>query len=192
VTLTRHRRGEAREALLTATLFVVADGGVDAVTHRRVAAEAGVSPGSATHHFSSRDELIRAAFRFYLDQGGLLLGALSEATRSLPDPFERIGRILGGLLEQELAEVSLLRAEYELLLYASSDPELAADVRTWETRWVAFIADAFEEGGTPRPIEAARTVINLVRGFELERLLDDRLTASDFERRLELVLGPLR
>jgi AcrR family transcriptional regulator len=131
VTITRHRRGEAREALLTATLFVVAEGGIDAVTHRRVAAEAGVSPGSATHHFSSREELLRAAFRFYLDQGDQLLLALSDATRSLPDPFERIRRILGGL-EQEFSEVSLLRAEYELLLYASGDPELAADVRSWE------------------------------------------------------------
>jgi TetR/AcrR family transcriptional regulator, regulator of biofilm formation and stress response len=188
----RRARGDAREAILSSTLSIVAEHGIDAVTHRRVAAEAGVSPGSTTHHFASREDLLREAFRYYLREGDGLLGALVTATKALADPIDRIREFLGGLLEYELSASSLLRAEYELLLFASTDPPLAADVRVWESRWVAHMAAELEAGGTPRPIEGARTLLNLVRGFELERLLDATLTLDDFRRRLELLLGALR
>jgi TetR/AcrR family transcriptional regulator, regulator of biofilm formation and stress response len=194
VTFDRQRRprGDARSAILAATLQIVAERGLDAVTHRRVASKAGVSPGSTTHHFSSREVLLREAFRFYLKEGDGLLESLEVAARSAADPMERIQRFLSGLLEHELSEASLLRAEYELILFASTDDELAADVRSWESRWVAHLADALESAGCSRPMETARTLINLVRGFELERLINDRLTVADFSRRLELVLAALR
>jgi TetR/AcrR family transcriptional regulator, regulator of biofilm formation and stress response len=193
VTIDRvRRRGDAREAILAATVQVVARYGIDAVTHRRVAAEAGVSPGSTTHHFSSREDLLREAFRFYLREGDGLLDQLDAGVRTTSDPVDRVQQLLCGLLEFELAEPWLLSAEYELLLFASRDEELGADVRVWESRWVAYLAEALEAGGSLRPVEAARTLFNLVRGFELERVLDDRLTVDDFRRRIELVLAPLR
>ena len=52
----------ARARLLVATLRVIADEGLEAVTHRRVAALAGVSPGSTTQHFAPREDLLREAF----------------------------------------------------------------------------------------------------------------------------------
>jgi len=51
------------EPLLEATLAVLAREGAGAVTVRRVAAEAGASPGTVTHHFGSIDELLVAALR---------------------------------------------------------------------------------------------------------------------------------
>jgi AcrR family transcriptional regulator len=36
------------------------------VTHRSVAREAGLSPGSATYHFHTRDEMIRDAFHYHM------------------------------------------------------------------------------------------------------------------------------
>lgn len=192
MTIDRRRRGDARSAILAATVLVVGEHGLDAVTHRRVAAEAGVSPGSTTHHFSSRTELLREAFRFYLQEGDGLLVSLLEGARRQVDPLARLRTLLVGLIDAELEHPALLRAEYELLLFASADDELAADVRAWEARWVANLAEPLEAAGTARPVEAARTLLNLVRGFELERLLDDRLDGTDFARRLEVVLGALR
>jgi TetR/AcrR family transcriptional regulator, regulator of biofilm formation and stress response len=194
VTVGRHRRarGDAREAILAAALQVVAREGIDRVTHRRVAAEAGVSPGSTTHHFASREDLLREAFRFYLREADGVLAAIDAAVQSIDDPIERVEQFLCAMLEQELAEASLLRAEYELILFACTDTVLAADVRVWESRWVAYLAAALEAGEAPRPIEGSRTLINLVRGFELERLLNPTLTVDDFRRRLELPLRSLR
>lgn len=59
-TTTPTRRAERRQRVLDATLDVIANEGVRAVTHRRVAAQAGVSLGLITYHFSSTSDLIAA------------------------------------------------------------------------------------------------------------------------------------
>ena len=56
----RRARGEAsRQAILDATIRVIAAGGLTSVTHRAVAAEAGVSTASTTYHFATLDDLLR-------------------------------------------------------------------------------------------------------------------------------------
>ena len=58
-------RGEARrEAILKATLDVIAAHGTDGVTHRAVAAAAGVPLSATTYWFSSRDELLEETLRY--------------------------------------------------------------------------------------------------------------------------------
>jgi DNA-binding transcriptional regulator YbjK len=57
----RRVRGEAsRQAILDATVRVIAAGGLSSVTHRAVAAEAGVSTASTTYHFATLDDLLQA------------------------------------------------------------------------------------------------------------------------------------
>lgn len=51
------------EAVLDAALTVLAREGACAVTVRRVASEAGASPGTITHHFGSVDDLLVAALQ---------------------------------------------------------------------------------------------------------------------------------
>ena len=52
-------RGEARrDAILRATLEVIAAHGTDGVTHRAVAARAGVPLSATTYWVSSRDDLL--------------------------------------------------------------------------------------------------------------------------------------
>jgi AcrR family transcriptional regulator len=189
----RHRtiRGSARKAILWATLEIVASQGIDAVTHRRVAERAGVSPGSTTHHFASREELLRETFRFYLEHGNRLLSTIeAENQASVADPLERVRRFATEIIRREFIEpgARFIRAEHEMLLFASTDDELRSYVRAWEARWVASIAGDLEAAGWPQPVEAARTLINLIRGYELERLLDPQADAADFGRRLDSVL----
>ena len=184
-------RGSARNAILGATLEIIASHGIDAVTHRRVAERAGVSPGSTTHHFSSREDLLREAFRFYLKTGDRLLAAIDEEARaSVSDPEERVRRFATEIIRREFIEpgARFIRAEHEMLLFASADSQLASYVRAWEARWVASIAGDLEAAGWPQPVEAARTVMNLIRGYELERLLNPDSDAAEFRRRLDSVL----
>src|SRR5258708_39566126 len=75
---TTSAEGRRRE-ILVATLRVIASNGTDAVTHRRVAAEADVPLGSLTYYFESREDLIRESFRFYIDEANaFILGVEQE------------------------------------------------------------------------------------------------------------------
>ena len=53
-----------REAMIEATVRIVARDGVGAVTHRRVAAEAGVALSSTTWHFAAKADILEAALRW--------------------------------------------------------------------------------------------------------------------------------
>jgi TetR/AcrR family transcriptional regulator, regulator of biofilm formation and stress response len=49
---------QVREAIVAATVRIVAGEGVAAVTHRRVAAEAGVALSSTTWHFATKADIL--------------------------------------------------------------------------------------------------------------------------------------
>ena len=54
-----------RLLLLQTTLRLIADDGIDAVTHRSVADAANVPLGSTTYWFSSRQEMLREALEYF-------------------------------------------------------------------------------------------------------------------------------
>ncbi|MGO4425788.1 TetR/AcrR family transcriptional regulator, partial [Streptomyces sp. MCAF7] len=64
---TGHTDPQRRERILTATLSHIADEGVAGVSHRKIAARAGVPLGSMTYHFKGIDELLREAFTRFAD-----------------------------------------------------------------------------------------------------------------------------
>src|SRR5262245_62772174 len=73
----------ARERpLMEATLRIIGRKGLDGVTHRAVAAEAGMSLGAVTHHFATRDILVDAALRFALTREVRRLQALALSLQS--------------------------------------------------------------------------------------------------------------
>jgi AcrR family transcriptional regulator len=59
-TRTTYHHGALRETLLDATLRLIEAEGIGAVSLRRVAREAGVSPGAPYHHFADRADLLAA------------------------------------------------------------------------------------------------------------------------------------
>ena len=178
-----------RDRVISATLHLISCEGVDAVTHRKVAAIAGVSPGTTTHHFSDRAELIRESFMAYLQQ---LDDWMSDQAH---DPeVSTIQAIRNGLLSlitNEFNSIPMLRAEYEVLLAASSDDKLAAAVSTLEAKAARLIAIALKQAGALQPRHSALTLINFTRGFELERLYKPSLSVDDFYRRLDPLLAAL-
>jgi DNA-binding transcriptional regulator YbjK len=75
-----------RDAIVAATVRIAAREGVAAITHRRVASEAGVSLSSTTWHFATKSDILEAA---------LLWTARNEVAR--------IERIADRLVESDLA-----------------------------------------------------------------------------------------
>jgi AcrR family transcriptional regulator len=57
---------QRREAMIGATLDVIAEGGIAAATTRSVAARAEVTPGLIRHYFDSKDALLSAAYERHM------------------------------------------------------------------------------------------------------------------------------
>ncbi|QDQ12665.1 TetR/AcrR family transcriptional regulator [Streptomyces spectabilis] len=74
------RRDPARrvEEIAAASERVIAERGVEGLTHRAVAAEAGVPLGATTYHFATKDDLIAAALRRSVDRFAAYLDAWVE------------------------------------------------------------------------------------------------------------------
>jgi DNA-binding transcriptional regulator YbjK len=171
-----------RESILDAALGLIAERGVEQLTHRSVAAAAGVPLGSTTYYFASRDELVREAFRRYVAR---VLGLLTEIlAESRPTDAAGLVDFLVEVARREVSGRWTVIVEYELMLRAARDPELAADFRRYERALTSGLAEALEALGAPQPFDTARTLIALVRGFELDGLTRPDADIEDLARRL--------
>jgi TetR/AcrR family transcriptional regulator, regulator of biofilm formation and stress response len=179
-----------RERILWATLQIVGTDGVDGVRHRRVAEVAEVSLGSTTYHFAMREELIREAFRWYLAHATEVIGEIADRHRR-EDPVGRIVGLLTDLIGPESEDEGLVRAEYELLLYAGRDPELIADVQAWEAAQRRVLARDLAAAGCASPSASAIVLIALTRGLELERLTHRTLSTRQLRARIAPVVQAL-
>ena len=157
-----------RDALLRAAVALLAEGGARSVTHRAVAARAGVPLAATTYYFESIQHLTEEALRLHVKERVSELQGLAEAaangSRSADQVAERfvealIGRDRDGTI-----------AQFEVYLEAARNPVLRQPV--------AEALDAFEELahtalsalGARRPAEAAVAFVALVNGFALNGL----------------------
>jgi DNA-binding transcriptional regulator YbjK len=109
-----------REAIVAATVRIVARDGVAAVSHRRVAAEAGVALSSTTWHFAAKTDILEAALRWTASQEVERIRAIASRLDGTGFDPSAWGDELGDwLVEQVTAErelaVALYRLQVELL-----------------------------------------------------------------------------
>lgn len=95
-TRTSYHHGSLREELITACVALIAAEGIGAVSLRRVARAAGVSPGAPYHHFADRSALLAA---ISVRGHELLTGQLRLARQGAPSA----ARALGALIETYVA-----------------------------------------------------------------------------------------
>jgi DNA-binding transcriptional regulator YbjK len=178
-----------RRTILEAAVRVIGQGGPDAITHRKVAATARVPLGSLTYYFGSREELVREAFRFYIAEVSALLNDVQRESR--PRSAAELVEVLLEVTRREFMEPAMVRAEYEMILYAARDEAVARDFLAWERSLEARAAALLELLDAPRPFDGGRTLVDLVRGFELERLAGREGGEQDLRRRLRTVVAAL-
>ena len=80
-----------RREIAQAVWAVIAERGIEGVTLRSVAAEAGVSVGRIQHYYASREELVRDSCRELLKAATQRFEAAGDAT-----PVERLRRLILG------------------------------------------------------------------------------------------------
>ena len=133
-TKTRPRGAARREALLEAVLQIVAEAGVDAVTHRRVAEVAELPLASTTYWFSSKDDLLTAALELAAERdiARLAASASERGDDDATDPVEAIVSLLLDPVEEGLrTSRGSLIATYTLLLEAARRPALREITARW-------------------------------------------------------------
>lgn len=86
-----YHHGGLRDALLAACVALIESDGIAAVSLRRVARDAGVSPGAPYHHFPDRAALFAA---IAVQGHELLLERLRAARAAAPTPVRALGAVL--------------------------------------------------------------------------------------------------
>ena len=123
----RRARGQLRRTeLLTATLALIERDGVAGVSHRAVAAEAGVSLASTTYHFATLDDLVVAALTWAAED---LADELQERVNELgARPADELTRMIEHSLVYRRGRTL---AAYELYLFAARRPALREAAAAW-------------------------------------------------------------
>jgi TetR/AcrR family transcriptional regulator, regulator of biofilm formation and stress response len=168
----RTARGEARRTrILDAVLTIVGREGAGAVTHRAVAAAAGVPLAATTYYFSSRDDLLAEALEHAARED--LAQLECDAAEFAADPLtpaalaDRLTAKVAGWLR---GDRPALLAQYEISLESARRPELAATSRAWTDAYSRAIAPALEKLGSPDPERDGWIVFAAVCGMVLDEL----------------------
>jgi TetR/AcrR family transcriptional regulator, regulator of biofilm formation and stress response len=166
-------RGEARRAhILEATLAVVSRDGPGAVTHRRVAAEAGVPLAATTYWFSSKDELLAEAYRLAAERDAERVAAMA-AELCAADDVDLAGALTELLAADLAGGRSTLIAFYALWLEAARRPALRGVEDDWTAAYLDAVRAVLARGGSPTPDLDARVVVAAIDGLVLEQLAVD-------------------
>jgi TetR/AcrR family transcriptional regulator, regulator of biofilm formation and stress response len=158
-----------RDQIVEATLRVIGARGADAVTHRAVAAEAGVSLALTTYHFESKQALIAEAFERVIERS-------IETVRLHADAPGRIGpddlaERLVALTVAQLADASApLVAQYELMLEAGRDESLRPLAERWSEAYDGALVELVRAAGLADPELSAGILSAVIEGALLDHI----------------------
>ena len=178
-----------REALAAAVWRLASRDGLEAVTVRKVAEEAGWSTGALVHYFSDKEELMLFAFRIAADRVGRRVRKSDEQTAG---PLERArAQLLEGLpLDRDRHDE--MRVWFSFLGLALTRPALGRAQRVAYRAWRDRIAQRLREAraaGELRPDadcdKEAATLVALVDGVAIQATFEPRTLSR--ARQVELV-----
>ena len=109
--------------LTDALMRLVVERGLDAVSIRTVAAEAGVSIGAVQYHFATKDDLLLAAYERAIDRVALRAQAIAARAS---DPGEYVRLLLRELLPLDDAREAELRVAVAFTARSVHSPRLTA------------------------------------------------------------------
>jgi DNA-binding transcriptional regulator YbjK len=179
-----------RAAIIEATIRLIGREGVDGVTHRAVASEAGVSLSSTTYHYASRDEIVSEALRHVADQEIERIARDAEALAEGHADVPSIARALTAWLAEQVHgdELVRVRAGYHLQLEAARRPELRAIHVAWGQAVQGLAERVLRAAGSPRPHTDASILSSAIDGLRLDEVTAPR---PGFERRAHPVIERL-
>jgi DNA-binding transcriptional regulator YbjK len=169
VTTPGKRSSSRRAGILEATLRVIAGRGVDGVTHRAVALEAGVPAASTTYYFDSKEALVEEALELVIDRSTALVRRHAEGAPPA-GPAELVDRLVDLVALQVADREAPLAAQYELMLEAGRRQRLRPLAERWETTYMAALTALVAGAGLPRPQLSAEILADAMEGALLGQL----------------------
>jgi TetR/AcrR family transcriptional repressor of bet genes len=181
---------EERRAELSAAVWrLAARDGLEAVTVRRVAEEAGFSTGAVVHYFADKEELLLFAFGTVADR---VRARLANAAEHTTEPLELARAWLVEALPTGREQQAEVRVWFAFLGLALTRPALARAQRLTYRAWRGRVADLLREAqerGDVRadvdPAAAATALIALVDGLSIQATFEPRALSA--ARQAELV-----
>jgi TetR/AcrR family transcriptional repressor of bet genes len=180
---------EERRAELAAAVWSIASReGLEAVTIRRVAEEAGWSTGALVHYFEAKEELLLFAFRTVADRVGRRLAQAEERTS---EPLELARAQLVEGLPLDAGRRAEVRVWFAFLGLALTRPALAraqrVTYRAWRDRIADRLRDAQERGDLRAEVDCAAeaaALVALVDGLAIQATFEPRALSGQRQVRL--------
>jgi DNA-binding transcriptional regulator YbjK len=184
---------DRRRLIVEAALRVIARDGVNAATHRAVAAEAGVALASTTYHFSSKTQIVTEALELAIDR------SIAAVERHTTPPYPATPAVLVDRLV-ELVEAlcgddqAPLAAQYELLIEAGRSEELRRVAERWDGAYLGGLRAIVAAAGIREPAESAAILSDLIEGalLDLVSVPRDGFVEGTLRPRIARVVAGLR
>jgi TetR/AcrR family transcriptional regulator, regulator of biofilm formation and stress response len=157
-----------RDAIIAATVRIVAREGVAAVTHRRVAGEADVALSSTTWHFATKADILEAALHWTARREVERIRAIADRLGDTDfDPSAWAQELGDWLLEQVTSEREIAVALYRLqveLLGSGGAPDVH---REWGEELRAVGERVLDRSPTTTPELDVRLVVATLDGLRM-------------------------
>lgn len=138
--LRRKRDPEGRRlAIVDAAAELIIEIGGSALTHRKVAARAGVPLGATTQYFDTLDDLRDAALRRISEH----IDAKVELVHRAVVEHGASPRLLAELLHRAIVDAGTVRAESAVTSAAMHDPTVRGLARRWSAEIIGFLAPVY-------------------------------------------------
>jgi TetR/AcrR family transcriptional regulator, regulator of biofilm formation and stress response len=165
--LTQERSRLRRDQLLAAAIDLFADGGARAITHRAVAARAGLPSATTTYYFESIEELIREALASHVTQWTRELDALATIELDADVSLDDAARYIGAVFAQRGPEVAAL--ELSIFLAATREPELLHVAQAAHRALEGLATSVLARVGVIDADDVSAAVVALIAGTALRR-----------------------
>jgi DNA-binding transcriptional regulator YbjK len=162
-----------------AALEVVAEHGVEGLTHRRVAAVAGIPLGSTTYHFATLDDLLAAAI---VEAKKATDAELVAWAATLGPDTDLVQAVADYVLRALTHHWGRTVVEHELYLAALRRPQLSRLSREWDDAFPAVLAQHVD------PVTAL-TLAMVVDGMFVRAFIHGMPARGDVEDVLRRLLG---
>ncbi|MFJ3231097.1 TetR/AcrR family transcriptional regulator [Streptomyces sp. NPDC086787] len=176
-----------RQRIIQAVLDIIGEGGVAALTNRRIAKEAGVSLGSVTYHFATQHDLLRESLLYFVREEARHFTELADQCQTDGLAIEDAASLAGQVACGSALDSAHL-APFELYLHAGRDERLRAAASEAFSAYDRLAAQILTALGVPDAERLAATTVALVMGLQLRRLATGS-TADDLVDAL-LLLAP--
>jgi DNA-binding transcriptional regulator YbjK len=179
-----------RERILGATLRIIGESGIAAVTNRRIAKEAGVSLGSVTYHFATQTELLRESLRSFVAEQNRKLNELTQQYGDTSMSLEEAAAVIAEITDCTTPDSRHI-APFEIYIEAGRDPQLRAFVEECFHGYDQLAATLLGALGIAGPEHLTRVTVAAIMGLQL-RGLATTATGQNLADELLLLLAPHR